>query len=559
MLFFVFVSHSSAAIGTSNAELTRVKWNGSGKKLLLTGGAIASVVVVALAISGYRLRQKFRPYLREQCILYLHKRFQCDVELAGIDVSIPYMSPVTALRTKGRGLIAHVEGSGLQMRSHGAGAAPLLSIKTFRFDVDAGAIFDPVKRVPLVEIEGVSVNIPPKEERPRTLSQSELETGVRIDRVIAREVNLSVISAIAGKEPLRFAISRLQLESIERQSAMRYSAELINTKPPGLIRSQGSFGPWSAEEPGSTPLSGVYSLENADLSVFPAIAGILTSKGEFAGSLSAIEAKGSATVNDFRLTSSGNHVPLVTEFEVQVDGQNGNTTLRPVHATLGSTRFTTSGAVLREHGDARRNIDLKISMPSGNVQDVLRLATKGKPTMEGKLAMKSSIRIPPLATRVSEKLIIDGDFRIDSGRFRRPEIQDKIDSLSRRGQGQPKNLEISDVFSALRGSFHLENRTIAFRSLNFDTPGASVDLKGTYDLNGDALDLRGSLSLDATASQTMTGWKRLLLKPADPFFEKNGAGTYLRIRIDGPSEAPHFGLDHNKPGDETGEQRAPGS
>jgi hypothetical protein len=44
----------------------------------------------------------------------------------------------------------------------------------------------------------------------------------------------------------------------------------------------------------------------------------------------------------------------------------------------------------------------------------------------------------------------------------------------------------------------------------------------------------------------MTGWKRWALKPADPFFAKDGAGTQLRIRIDGTREQPHFGRDREK-------------
>ena len=52
-----------------------------------------------------------------------------------------------------------------------------------------------------------------------------------------------------------------------------------------------------------------------------------------------------AGLPDFRLKRSGQRVPLHTRFEVMVDGTNGNTTLKPVVATLGSTHFTTSGAV----------------------------------------------------------------------------------------------------------------------------------------------------------------------------------------------------------------------
>jgi hypothetical protein len=75
-------------------------------------------------------------------------------------------------------------------------------------------------------------------------------------------------------------------------------------------------------------------------------------------------------------------------------------------------------------------------------------------------------------------------------------------------------------------------------------PGANVHLAGDFNLDKDVLDFHGDLKLHAKVSQTQTGWKRWLLKPVDPFFAKNGAGTYLRIVVDGSSKKPHFGMDH---------------
>jgi len=44
----------------------------------------------------------------------------------------------------------------------------------------------------------------------------------------------------------------------------------------------------------------------------------------------------------------------------------------------------------------------------------------------------------------------------------------------------------------------------------------------------------------------MTGWKRWVLKPIDPFFSKQGAGTLLRIQVVGTSKEPKFGRDRGK-------------
>jgi hypothetical protein len=41
-------------------------------------------------------------------------------------------------------------------------------------------------------------------------------------------------------------------------------------------------------------------------------------------------------------------------------------------------------------------------------------------------------------------------------------------------------------------------------------------------------------------------WKSWLLKPIDPFFRKNGAGTEIPIRVTGTQGEPKFGLDFGR-------------
>ena len=345
------------------------------------------------------------------------------------------------------------------------------------------------------------------------------------------------------RTPLRFNIARLHLQSVGVNSAMRYDADLTIPKPPGTIKSTGNFGPWNAFEPGDTPLQGNYTFDNADLGIFAAIAGTLSSKGTFDGSLDSVSARGTTYVPNFQLKMAGNPLPLSTTFEAQVDGTNGNTILQPVRATLGHTNFTTTGAVIKHEEYSQRGISLDVNMPNGDMRDLLRLAMKGQPFMEGFINMKSSIDIPPLTSKVKQKLRLDGTFDLKDAKFLKSTIQDQIDQLSRRGQGQPKNEGIDEVISKMQGSFHLENQVMTFRSLAFEVPGAAVSVAGNYNLANDMLDFHGALKLDAKLSQTMTGWKRWVLKPADPFFAKNGAGTYVKIKIEGDAHHPKFGLD----------------
>ena len=87
----------------------------------------------------------------------------------------------------------------------------------------------------------------------------------------------------------------------------------------------------------------------------------------------------------------------------------------------------------------------------------------------------------------------------------------------------------------------MDNGTITFRNLNFTIAGANVQLNGTYGLKTEALDFRGMLYMDAKISQTVTGFKSLLLKAVDPLFRRKGK-TVVPLKISGSRSAPKFGV-----------------
>jgi hypothetical protein len=518
----------------------------------LIGFGILVVLILFVLLAGrWMFAHRLDPYIREQAVQYLQKRFDAEVEIADLRVHMPELSVSRLIRTGG-GVAIHVDGDGILLRLKGrTDLPPLFTMKKVGFDVDLATLFAHPKRVPQATLDGLEINVPPRGDRPKDekansdASHESENTGVIVDEVVVHEATLKILPKEHGKEPLQFDIHYLRLQPAGKDVAMNYDASLRNAKPPGEILSQGSFGPWTAAVPGDTPVSGKYKFDHADLGVFDGIAGILASTGDFAGTLSTINVHGEAAVPDFRLKSSGNPVPLQTRFEVLVDGTNGNTVLKPVIARLGTSDFSTSGAIIEHNGQDHRMISLDASMPKGNLEDLLRLAMKGSPLMEGRVSFKARIEIPPLAGKVREKLRLDGQFEVNEGKFLRSTIQDKIDALSRRGQGQPENEAIDEVFSGMKGRFHLENQVITFHTLQFAVPGAAIDLAGNYTIKG-PVDLHGAMTLQAKVSETVAGWKRWLLKPIDPFFSKNGTGTLLHFKVAGTADDPQFGLERGK-------------
>jgi hypothetical protein len=113
-----------------------------------------------------------------------------------------------------------------------------------------------------------------------------------------------------------------------------------------------------------------------------------------------------------------------------------------------------------------------------------------------------------------------------------------------RDQNQPQ-IPTADIASAMRGNFTFADSKITLPALNYRVPGADIAMQGVYNLHDQSLDFSGLARLDAHVSQMVTGWKSWLLKPVDPFFAKDGAGTQVPIKVGGTTSHPDIGLDFN--------------
>src|SRR5438045_9696518 len=84
---------------------------------------------------------------------------------------------------------------------------------------------------------------------------------------------------------------------------------------------------------------------------------------------------------------------------------------------------------------------------------------------------------------------------------------------------------------------------LSFSRVHLQIAGTKLDLTGEYSLDGHQFDFHGKARMNAKLSHLVTGWKSVLLKPVDPFFSKDGAGTEIPVKVTGTKSEPHFGLD----------------
>ena len=509
------------------------RFSGAARRNLVV--AFTLLLICAAIVLSFATR--LTPYVRDQAVTALNERFQSDVELEVLQVSAFPRPEVT--------------GGGLKLRHNGrTDIAPLINIDTYGASAGLFGLFRSPVRLRTVELHGLEISIPPggikKDNENKSHERrggAHLPTRLTIDRLVSRAARLEIVPRERGKLPRIFEIHDLVMHGLGDGDGAEFEAALTNPTPRGVIETHGTFGPWNGAEPGNTGVKGDYVFKNANLNTIKGIAGTLSSTGSYSGVLERIDVKGETDTPDFSIDVAGQPVPLTTRFHAVVDGTNGNTWLQDVQARLIETVILAKGAVVRTKDVKGRRVTLDVTIDEGRIEDILKLAVKAtKPLITGGIRLTTKFVLPAGEQDVVDKLQLAGSFNLERARFTSVNVQDKVNTLSHRGKGQPAG-EGPGVVSNLSGKFTLRNAALNFTDLTFSVPGAVVALAGTFDLKREAIDFSGHLLLDASLAETTTGMKSVLARIAQPLFRRPGGGSKLPIRISGPFAKPEFGLD----------------
>ncbi|MBV9303543.1 MAG: hypothetical protein JOY62_02565 [Acidobacteriaceae bacterium] len=510
------------------------------------GLTVFILLLIAGGIATYLYIRTLGPQLRDRAIQALGERYDADIDLKSWSFSLLPHPTLT-----GNGLsIWHKDWND---------PTPLIYVRKFTAISDFPTLLNRRNTVDKLRLEGLRIHIPPRGRsiRPETTTEhpeiASAEPGhdttrfrFLVQTIVADGTVLELEPKVKGKLPLQFDVQKLTLHSVGVGQPMAFKTTLTNAKPPGLIDSTGEFGPWQREDPRSTPVSGNYTFQNADLGVFKGISGTLSSDGNYHGVLQHIEVDGTTDTPKFALQRGGEPVHLVTSFHSIVNGSDGDTILDPVDAHFLRSEFICKGGVIHEAGPNGKTVSLDAVTKRGRIEDILRLVLgSSKRILTGEVNFKSKIVIPPGHEDVLDKLKLDGQFGISSVEFTNSTLQQKLDVLSERAQGISKKAEGESpetVASNFHGYFQLNDGVASFSQLSFSVPGAMVNLDGDYALRPERINMHGTFRMQATISQTQSGIKHWLLKPFDRYFEKGGAGFLVPITITGTKDHPEFGV-----------------
>ena len=224
------------------------------------------LVLIGLGIAAQIALDRAEPVLRARVLDTLSARYDSRIELDQFRVSVI------------RGFEA--EGDGLRLYPNRfLTNQPFIAITKFYFRVSWTSMLHLPMHVGQVTVEGMTINIPPKEERgqtktpapaspltagPATISPERRnqtttttspkpgqQPGIKmyVDEVIIRNLRILIGNGKPGKLPLDFEVSRIALHSVGPGKPMQFEATLVNPKPIGDIQSQGYFGPFNQESP----------------------------------------------------------------------------------------------------------------------------------------------------------------------------------------------------------------------------------------------------------------------------------------------------------------------
>lgn len=429
---------------------------------------------------------------------------------------------------------------GIEFR-HGNNHFRLITIEKMRIEGSYTGIL--TRHVPRINAEKAQIFIPPFGSHAIFHSQ---HSNLVVDELSANGSSVSFLSDEKNSQIMRFDVHDALLTGVRWGSAISYRLKFRNPNPPGEIAVSGKFGPWADGHHEDTPMSGAYKFDQADLSVYGGITGILNSEGKFFGILKHLNVSGVTETPDFKVKDGGHTVRLRTKFDAFVDATSGDTFLNQVNVEFGRTSVIATGNVAGSKGTKGKLANLNLTAHNGRIEDILGLFTRERAPMSGPVSLSSRVEIPSGDTPFLKRIRLHGTFGVDNGNFTKPETQRDVDALSAGARGMNKE-DPETVLSDLKGQVDLIGGEAKFKDLSFGVPGANARLQGTYSILNYKIDLHGLMWVDTKISKTSSGLKSFFLKVMDPFFKKRRKGEVVPVHIEGTYQRPQFGLDLNRP------------
>lgn len=537
----------TSAVAEQRARRLR-SWAHRHRKALWTTGAI---LLIALVTAGF-FAEKYWPYRYRNVKPLLEQVFASHITVSGYH-RIYFPHP---------GFVADQ----LTLRRNSAPDLPPVG-STQKLIVQ-GSWWDLLtlhRRVMLVDVVGLHVVIPPAgtkanhEDFPAGSSGDFTGPETPVEQLHIHKAALDVMRTNGSR--YTYVIHDAVIRNLKKGEAISYSIDMENASPVGRVVARGSFGPLAPKNLGATPLRGTFTFGPVKLNQIGELRGILSAKGQFHGTLTAVTGEATADTPDFAV-SEGRRVPVSGWVRYTVNGLNADVVLNQIVLHTGKSTVEAGGSMR----GSPKVADLDITVTKGRPQDLLQPFLKDESPIVGVVWLKAHAHLAPYADGVSffQRLTMEGSFNVPQERLTSYSKQKTLTDFSQRAQGKdaddkgagnkasgndkgsgnkgtankgPGNEEqgsgAADVVSSLKGPVKIADGVARTPRLTFDLPGASADVHGWYDLRDGRVHMDGTLKMKSDISHATTGWKSILMKPLAPIFKKKKAGAAIPIAVTG--------------------------
>jgi hypothetical protein len=401
-----------------------------------------------------------------------------------------------------------------------------------------------------IRLGGLHVRIPPPGTKARRLDFNEgvvasSQQTIEIETIVADGTTLDFLGE-NGRPPLHLQFPLLQVHNVHQGQPLSFFARVMVPKPQGVVLANGSVGPFRTNDYGATPLSGTYSLQNADLSQVHGISGHASASGRYGGTFSGIETFGQLAIPDFR-AASAHRVRLDAAYRVLVNGINGDVEIQQTEVRTGESLITASGSVVGKPN----KVNFTIATKDSRVQDLLKIVEQDDPSVLGKVSFHAAVNLNNRPEKFLQRLGLKGGISLAQVSFAKPDTQHDMNAFAARVQKDPPGGSKTDppqVTATASSPIIFHEGMAYFPDIHITLPGADTHLNGTFNLMNTRIHFTGKADLQRDISRAATGWKSALLKPLIPFFRHNDAGAIVSIAVTGTANQPKIAqnLLHNK-------------
>src|SRR5882757_2483944 len=313
-------------------------------------------------------------------------------------------------------------------------ADPIITIRKLTIESTFSGLLSKPGRIRRIIADGLRIHVPNGGAHLHSEASSGDDQTI-IEELQADNVLLEFATGRTGENKLIFQIHHALFHEIGGRNAVPFQVSLHLPVPPGEVESSGSIGPWKDEKGTvrSTAISGRYVLNRADLGVFKALGGIVSSRGEFSGNLERLNVAGVTDTPNFEVKESGHQFHLSTQFRGVVDMQNGDLVLPALEARLGNTNLLAHGSV----SGRPKTVTLDVTHGQGEIQDLMLLFSNAKASpVLGPVVFQTQVVLPSEHRPFKERVHLTGNFSINRARFTSINTQKNVDQLSERAEGK---------------------------------------------------------------------------------------------------------------------------